>query len=1148
MKNFKKNIESLLKDKKQKIFAIFAYCLSFKSYAFPWVVGIFGGAVVVAGASLIVQDQMHAGVPLVVPLSELSPARLPSQASSAIKYAGLPGPLSVDRRYIPQDFKNVALKKPAYQSSQFDGFGGPEIAVDGIDPWARRDTKWEQMTHTQDEVAPWWRVDLIEPHYVRWVRVVPRQDWCGQLRWAAQWDIELLSKTGEVLQAKRNPVQEAGKECQPFWLEFDNAIQMKYGVYSVRVRRAEAVSGTREKEYLSLGEVEVIGYLTAAKPLDGTLNAAGALPMTNLAKGQMTGQSGIYAGNTNSARHAVDGLILRSPLDWDARNESKTTIVAHEGKPWWEVVFETTKVVSRVVINNIDNDRLNNARVLLLGENGQVLHVHYIVGMGAQNRGKRIELLSSIRGVKKVRIENEANYLNFSEVEVYGAEDVNVAFSKGAAQDGTWGCYDSVDWALGGACQMFGPLKATDGNKSGYFQVNNRGLAHTQRGGSWWNVNLGAAHQVSMVRLWRRQDCCLEQNQAKLNVILFDKNGSQVGPAVEVVPLASGEVDPQGRRQVDVWFPDVPGVRSVTVQRVGTETDILTLAEVEVFGFKTQLRAESGEYIPYPTVQNSDFIVSVNASVDAAQKSGDSWVRYFTLYGDGSTGDAVTDEISCMQGADGVIFCGAWGDDLKGKENWAVGTWGDGINYKGQQVQIDLVVQSNSIELLVNGKSLKYGKTTFNRPLRKGTFNKARFGNNPRQPWQTLQGVFNAYGIIPINPGVRLTTERQRIPYSTAQAGDFVISTDVTVDANQRQDDWIRFFNIAGDNTDDIWCALRISGEIACGVAAHGLVGSTWAIGTWGESYFGKRVNINLLVESRAIYLYVDGVFKQKMTFDRDLRRGDFNQSAFGGSQQQRWLTLKGIYHGVNIQSVAEANKTLLNAAEIKKALISNEQELANFNAELDKVKVSNQYGLKVAAPGTFTISPSQCASQQQEPSGGRRLASRDFGVCASTVAGLLSGFSTLGVMLYAFFTQNFDLVMPGSIVGFSCVGASIGCLCWYSCKEENVGRVPGRAPVPPVVIGAPAQPVLPPVVNGAPAQTGNRAQFANYWRNWRPQTGTRAQFANYWRIWMQWEGIRPFNYMVPRSDGYSTEEGGNDFERDEAAWYPWTPVFGMEL
>ncbi len=73
--------------------------------------------------------------------------------------------------------RNLALNKPAYQSSDYGSTALAGKAVDG-----NADSNWASgsCTHTKKEQGAWWAVDLQAEVTVNSVKVTNRGDCCGE--------------------------------------------------------------------------------------------------------------------------------------------------------------------------------------------------------------------------------------------------------------------------------------------------------------------------------------------------------------------------------------------------------------------------------------------------------------------------------------------------------------------------------------------------------------------------------------------------------------------------------------------------------------------------------------------------------------------------------------------------------------------------------------------------------------------------------------------------------------------------------------------------------------------------------------------------------------------------------------------------------
>ncbi|XP_066577279.1 fucolectin [Amia ocellicauda] len=77
--------------------------------------------------------------------------------------------------------KNVALQGKATQSSILQGpVGFMGIAMNAIDGNHESNYHKGSCTHTTQDLAPWWRVDLLKPHKVAKVIITNRGDCCPE--------------------------------------------------------------------------------------------------------------------------------------------------------------------------------------------------------------------------------------------------------------------------------------------------------------------------------------------------------------------------------------------------------------------------------------------------------------------------------------------------------------------------------------------------------------------------------------------------------------------------------------------------------------------------------------------------------------------------------------------------------------------------------------------------------------------------------------------------------------------------------------------------------------------------------------------------------------------------------------------------------
>ncbi|KAM6445865.1 LOW QUALITY PROTEIN: ATP-dependent DNA helicase Q4 [Rhynochetos jubatus] len=229
--------------------------------------------------------------------------------------------------------QNVALGRPAAQSSVLDAGSGAANAVDG-----NRDGDWERgsCSHTAEEPEPWWRVDLGRRHAVYAVVVKNRRDCC----WRRLKGAEVRVGDSLVDRGRRNPACGIITDAGPGSLS-------TVCCHGLRGRYVTVTIPGRE-DALVLCEVEVIRQGCA--PLPGA---------PNVAREQRATQSSTSTGS-GAASNAVDGN--RDGV-WHRGSCSHTR---RELEPWWSVDLGGRRVVAAVVVKNRQDccwRRLRGARV-----------------------------------------------------------------------------------------------------------------------------------------------------------------------------------------------------------------------------------------------------------------------------------------------------------------------------------------------------------------------------------------------------------------------------------------------------------------------------------------------------------------------------------------------------------------------------------------------------------------------------------------------------------------------------------------------------------------------------------------------------------------------------------------------------------------
>jgi hypothetical protein len=342
---------------------------------------------------------------------------------------------------------NLAYKKPATQSSTYD-VGAAARAVDGV-----TDGNWSagSVTHTTNEIEPWWQVDLGSVQPVGDVILHNRTDCCAER--LANYELR-VSKDGTSYASYSYTQRQA--RSQSF------AVNQLARYVMVKLKS----TGTARP--LSLAEVEV-------------------LAMRNLAAGKPTTQSSTAYGGVPA--RAVDG---NQNGNWPS---GSVTHSAQELSPWWQVDLGSIQPIGEVVLYNRTDccaERLSNFKLLVSTDGANFTAYDYPGTAGARavipvhRAGRYVKVQLNTTGALRD--------LSLAEVEVAAAR--NLARGKVATQSTTY---------LGA-----GADRAIDNNTAGDYPEGS--VTHTDwEAAPWWQVDLGRVMPVGQVNLYNRLDCCGER-------------------------------------------------------------------------------------------------------------------------------------------------------------------------------------------------------------------------------------------------------------------------------------------------------------------------------------------------------------------------------------------------------------------------------------------------------------------------------------------------------------------------------------------------------------------------------------------------------------------------------------------------------------
>ncbi|XP_064911339.1 uncharacterized protein LOC135578892 isoform X2 [Columba livia] len=447
----------------------------------------------------------------------------------------------------PPGAQNLALRRPAAQSSTAGGTGDAINAVDG-----NRDGNWHRgsCSQTEREPEPWWTVDLGWRRAVAAVLVRNRLDCCWHRLKGARVHVgDSLAGHGT-----NNPVCGIITDTGP-------GSTSTVCCHGLRGRYVTVAIPGRE-ERLSLCEVEVVEHGCAALP--GAQNVALGRPAT---------QSSLLDA-TSGAGNAVDG---NQDGNWEHGSCTHTT---EEPEPWWRVDLGARHAVYAVTVTNRRDccwERLKGAQVHVgdsLVDHGKRNPVCGIITDTSPGSTSTI-CCHGLRGrYVTILIPEREAALALCEVEVLRQGCAPLPGAPNVARD-RWATQSSTSTGAGAAAN------AVDGKRDGVWQRGS--CSHTRREREpWWSVDLGGRRAVAAVLVKNRQDCCWQRLRgAQVHV------GDAPGERGRDNPICGTITDTGPGSLSTICCHGLHG-RYVTVTVPGREEQ-LALCEVEVYSVTPEL-------------------------------------------------------------------------------------------------------------------------------------------------------------------------------------------------------------------------------------------------------------------------------------------------------------------------------------------------------------------------------------------------------------------------------------------------------------------------------------------------------------------------------------------------------------------------------
>ncbi|XP_068089306.1 uncharacterized protein [Hyperolius riggenbachi] len=440
----------------------------------------------------------------------------------------------------PGQGENVALNGQASQSSSYNAVSSANKAIDGN---LNSNFFSGSCACTNNDVSPWWRVDLLQPHKISKIVITNRGDCC----WDRLAGANILVGNSLENSGNNNPscavissIQNNGAltfQCNDMVGQYVNVVI------------------TGKQQYLQLCEVQVFGV-----PSSITIGENVAL------KGQAS-QSSTYNG-ISTANKAIDGNLDSNFFS------GSCACTGNDVSPWWRVDLLQPHKISKIVITNRGDccwDRLAGASILIGNslENNGNNNPSCAVISSIQNNGALTFLCNDMVGqYVNVVITGKQQYLQLCEVQVFGVPSSitigeNVALKGQASQSST---YNGISTAN----------KAIDGNLDSNFFSGS--CACTGNDVSpWWRVDLLQPHKISKIVISNRGDCCWDRLTGASILIgnSLENNGNN-NPSCAVISSI------QNSGALTFQCNDMVG-QYVNVVITGKQ-QYLQLCEVQVFG------------------------------------------------------------------------------------------------------------------------------------------------------------------------------------------------------------------------------------------------------------------------------------------------------------------------------------------------------------------------------------------------------------------------------------------------------------------------------------------------------------------------------------------------------------------------------------
>ncbi|XP_056381042.1 uncharacterized protein LOC130276137 [Hyla sarda] len=467
---------------------------------------------------------------------------------------------------------NLAFRGISSQSSLYDKLGASENAIDGSPGTIYLSG---HCSHTDLEIEPWWRVDLMHVYNVTKVKIANRGDCCQE------------RINGAEIRIGNSP--EKGGAQNPRCAKIESLGRGKEEEYICRmVGRYVTVTIPDRAEYLTLCEVKVYGTNVSEGYTDAPLKPeieehSVAAELRNILKHSNTAPN--VAMTATTTQSSTDGGSSNNTIDGNLQECSKTAV---EEAPWWTIDLGSAHKVFTIAVTS-QND--SSAQDL------DAAQIH--VGFSATGWKKNpiCGTVSSIGPGETFSFncnEMEGRYVTIvlpDKVASLSLCEVQVFAISVDTPSGDWNGDLEVQYNHHGVKNVAPqgiPAQSSyyrkrsevrtsiDGSLASNYMAGE--CTHTRKElNPWWKLDLKDRYHISFVAITNRGDCCRERiNGAEIRIGDSAENGGIDNPRCGVVfRMNYGETLSFNCRGMEG--------RYITIV-IPEQRQYLSLCEVQVFG------------------------------------------------------------------------------------------------------------------------------------------------------------------------------------------------------------------------------------------------------------------------------------------------------------------------------------------------------------------------------------------------------------------------------------------------------------------------------------------------------------------------------------------------------------------------------------